>query len=136
MKGLNKRKCKFCKKEFQKIQPLQPYCSQSCANKAQKEREAGKPKKKFIAPVSEKRLKQLAEYRVLRKEFLSREENQICPVMWFLKGQVHKTTEIHHTNGRENDLLNDVEFWLAVSRDGHTWIHLNPKKSREKGWLL
>jgi len=77
--------------------------------------------------ISEKRKVQLSEYSELRKEFLA---GKICPVTR------KEATEIHHTNGRENDRLNDVKYWLAVSREGHIWIHNNPIQAREKGWLL
>lgn len=141
-KKLNKRKCKHCGEEFQKIRPLDMFCSPGCAVAYKKDKQAlkadkpNKPvKRKPIAPVSEKRLEQLAEYRKLRKEFLSRYENKFCPVMKHIFGRDVHTTEIHHVNGRENERLNDVEFWLAVSREGHRWIHEHPKESRELGWL-
>ena len=84
-------------------------------------------KKTRLKPVSKKRAERLKTYSELRKEFL---KGKRCPVT----GEV--ATEIHHTNGRENERLNDVEFWLAVSRRGHEWIHANPKEAREAGWLV
>jgi hypothetical protein len=29
-------------------------------------------------------------------------------------------------------ILPDESTWIAVSRDGHNWIHDNPKEAREK----
>ena len=83
-----------------------------------------------IKPVSDKRAKQKATYLLARKVFLMEEENKYCPVNGSL------ATEIHHTNGRENERLLDREYWLAVSREGHQWIHANPIEAREKGWLI
>lgn len=123
------RQCKECGKTFTKRTPLQYLCSSQCDRK-RKMNSQKKEKKKFISPVSEKRLNQLKVYRTLRKEFLSRPENSRCPVTNL------PATEIHHINGRENDRLNDFEFWIAVSRQGHIWIHANPREAREKGWLL
>jgi hypothetical protein len=44
------------------------------------------------------------------------------------------STEIHHTycgKDRAKYYL-DESTWIAVSRDGHNWIHDNPKEAREK----
>lgn len=77
--------------------------------------------------ISDKRKKELDVYSVLRKTFLA---GKRCPVTG------REATEVHHTNNREHDRLNDMKYWLAVSREGHEWIHANPKEAREKGWLL
>jgi hypothetical protein len=81
--------------------------------------------------LSKKRAKQNREYLKLRKVFLAREENEFCPIT----GEM--ATEIHHTySGKDrNTHFLEVETWIAVSRDGHNWIHDNPKKSRELGYL-
>jgi hypothetical protein len=84
-------------------------------------------KKTRLKPVSKKRAERLKTYSELRKEFL---KGKRCPVT----GEV--ATEIHHTNGRENERLNDVEFWLAVSREGHEKIHRDPRWARENGFLI
>jgi hypothetical protein len=117
-----------------------------------------KPRKP-IRKVSNKRAKQNAEYSKRRKAFL--EAHPIC--QWWLKenrfGQDDRgyfgagesgctapwmvwrykcpyATEIHHKRGRFGSRLNQEEFWLAVSREGHDWIHANPKEAYEKGYLL
>jgi hypothetical protein len=72
----------------------------------------------------------LAKYRKVRNEFMRRPENQFCPVTG------EPTTDVHHIKGRMGDLLWDVEFFLAVSRRGHTHIHEHPEEAREKGWLI
>ena len=44
-------------------------------------------------------------------------------------------TEIHHQRGRVGRLLNDERHWLAVSAEGHDWIHHNVKQARALGLL-
>ena len=83
-----------------------------------------------IKPVSDKRAKQKKAYLLARKVFLMEDCNKYCPVTG------KPATEIHHTNGKENDRLLDRKYWLAVSREGHVYIHANPIEAREKGWLI
>jgi hypothetical protein len=44
------------------------------------------------------------------------------------------STEIHHTycGKDEAKYYLDESTWIAVSRDGHNWIHDNPKGSKRK----
>ena len=85
---------------------------------------------------SKKRSKQERAYIVANKVFLMLERNKFCPVMAMLKGKTVRTTEVHHVQGRENEMLLDQEFWLAVCREAHEWIHANPEIAREQGWLI
>lgn len=91
-----------------------------------------KETKKYVIPkVSDKRKIENLKYSVLRIEFLGKKENQICPIT------KQQTIEVHHTycgKDRAKYYL-DVSTWLAVSRDGHNWIHDNPKEARELGFL-
>jgi hypothetical protein len=107
-----------------------------------------------IRKVSKKRASQSRLYAKLREEFLkehpycqwtiwhyclSPDEVSKCGGMMPINGQiccVPKSTEIHHRKGRFGSRLNQTEFWMAVSRDGHDWIHANPKPAYEKGYLL
>jgi len=130
MKQKTHKNCRFCGNEFKLFKTTDAYCSPICKTNNTNNKAKTVKKKPSIAPVSEKRLKQLAEYRIIRKEFLSDPDNQICPVTG------DEVTEIHHTNGREGDRLNDVRYFLGVSRRGHNWIHDNPQEAREKGWLI
>ena len=88
---------------------------------------SGKPIKK----VSDKRRKQNTEYLKARKEFFDNPENKYCAVFPHLLA-----TDIHHMKSRENEALLDSEFWLAVSREGHDYIHANSKEAYEKKWSL
>lgn len=116
--------------------------------------------RKPIRRVSKKRAAQLRDYSKLRKIFL--EEHPWC--QWWLaehgfeekdvkvgpdgigwvvgpaplrnQVQVPHSVEIHHRNKRFGSRLNDKDYWLAVSREGHLWIENNKGKAREKGYLL
>jgi len=151
VKPLPKRPCKNCGEIFQKITSLQYVCSKKCESEWKAKLEAKKQPKikapidyKFVgfkkqAPirkVSVKRQGELKDYSKLRKEFLSRPENQFCPVMKHFQGVDMPATEIHHINDRYGDRLNDTDYWLAVTRVGHSWIHANPKQARELKWLI
>lgn len=119
------RKCKHaeCQNTFLQYNSLQQYCSPQCKKS---EGRLTPPK-----PVSDKRKKENKIYSALRADFLSLPENQICPIT----GQ--QTTDVHHTyagKDRSKYYL-DVSTWLSVSRDGHNWIHDNPKEARELGYL-
>ena len=80
-----------------------------------------------IKPISEKRKKEKIEYLKKRLNFL---EGKRCPVTG------EKATEIHHKKKRYGKRLNDENYWMAVSRKGHVYIHDNPAESYEKGWLI
>jgi len=141
MTQLNKRKCKTCSEVFQKKTPLDMFCSSECgyAYKRKKDSAKIKPnnlKRSPIKPISDRRKKQNTAYLLARKVYLMEEANKFCPVMKGMFNKLISTTEIHHMNGRENDRLNDRVYWLAVSREGHQWIHSNPQQARECGWLI
>ena len=108
---------------------------QSCYWSDNKKKNEGKQKtiKEFkpIPKISQKRKIENAKYIVLRIEFLGKKENQICPITG------KPTTEVHHTycgKDRAKYYL-DVSTWLAVSREGHNWIHSFPKEARLLGYL-
>lgn len=117
--GVRLRLCKFC--------ALSPEF-----NTVKKSNKKHTPIKQF----SDKRSKRNTAYLEARKIFLMEEQNQFCPVMRKVNSTTVRTTEVHHTNGRENERLTDREYWLAVSREGHQWIHANPEIAREEGWLI
>lgn len=107
------------------------------AEKSPKELKPRKP----LPKVSKKRAVENAKYTVKRLEFLGKPENRICPVTG------KEATEIHHMKKRVGfadswarvnnvSLLLDTRFWLAVSREGHIWIHNNPKEATEVGFLM
>ena len=124
------KKCRNCKQPFQIFKSTDVYCSKECYKEHYTPKINLKPMKN-IPKVSEKRKIEDLKYRVLRIEFLGKKENQICPITKW------PATEIHHTycgKDRAKYYL-DTSTWIAVSRDGHNWIHDNPKEARDKGFL-
>lgn len=143
-KPLPRRKCKRkgCEKEFQKRKPLDMFCSPMCADLhsrdlAAKREDREGPKKSYRIPqISQKRLDENAAYRVERDKFMSDPANKWCPVMLYLSNEKVRTKDLHHMNGRTGKRLLDSDYWLAVSREGHNWIHEHPAEARKKGWLI
>ncbi|MDR4892241.1 MULTISPECIES: hypothetical protein [unclassified Chryseobacterium] len=138
-------KCLDCPPEA----PYRPLIAKRCQAhyKAHRNRvnSEKKPKelkiRKPLPKVSKKRAVENAKYTVNRLEFLGKPENRICPVT----GQ--ETTDIHHKMGRVGfadqwarinnvPLLLDIRFWLAVSRDGHNKIEMNPEWAKEMEYSL
>jgi len=85
-----------------------------------------------LKPMSKRRAKELAEYRVRRKAFL--DAHPYCEawgIIWpSLTKHTPRSTEIHHLSGRIGKKLNDESMWLAVGREAHNFIHQNPKTAR------
>ena len=134
-------KAKDCGQEFNSVfSKHRDYCSSECY-KASKKSDLKLKGFKPIPNVSKKRQAENLQYQVLRKEFLEKPENRICPIT----GQ--PTTEIHHKRKRRGyadnwardnkiSLYLDTRFWLAVSRDGHQWIEDNPEQAYELGYSI
>jgi hypothetical protein len=108
------------------------FCSSQCAYNYKKK--PSKPQKK-IKQFSTKRAKRNTAYLLAKEIFMKESGNQHCIVMSTMFNKTVPATEIHHRNGRENERLTDREYWLAVSREGHQWIHSNPELAYEAGWL-
>ena len=126
-------KCSECEQSA----PEQPLIAGKCQRHywqfRSKQWKKSEPKeKKPIPRRSKKKIIEDLQYSVLRKEFLEKPENKICKINGM------PTTEIHHKycgKDRAKYYL-DTSTWLAVNRDSHNWIHDNPKKSRELGYLM
>lgn len=123
-----------------------------------------KKPRKGLRAVSTRRRRELKEYAERRASFLALPENRWCPVVAAGVCEITRTgpviedetlkcgirvtirkivpytkrraTDIHHKAGREGKRLNDEHHWLAVSREGHEWIHANPNEARRRGWLI
>ncbi len=135
MADYGKRKCKHCSEEFNKRSPLDMFCSQKCGWRYNRKKKDKKAPRKPIKKFSDKRAKRNVAYLLARDVFLQEDKNKFCPVMSKLYNKTVPTSEIHHTNSKENERLNDREYWLAVSREGHQYIHSNPEIAYEEGWL-
>lgn len=84
-------------------------------------------KPKTIRKKSLKTIAQDAIYMVLRNKFL--EDNPCCAVYPSMK-----STEVHHKKGRLGKNYTDVSTFLAVSREGHNKIELNPEWAIQMGY--
>lgn len=47
-----------------------------------------------------------------------------------------KATDIHHKAGRVGQWLCRYEYFAALCRQCHDFIHHNPKESRKNGWII
>jgi len=87
-------------------------------------------KPKSISPVSKKRRGEMDEYARLRDAFLTAKPR--CEAK--LVGCTGVSTEIHHKAGRVGDKYLRIGTWLAVCRNCHTWIEINPAEAKELGF--
>lgn len=122
-----------CEKEFYKFTSFDrfcPYHRYEVRKKNIMQQTANKRAIKPIKQISDKRAIQLKEYSKLRKKFLK--ENPKCAVYPYLKA-----VEIHHTypGSNRNRYFLEVSTWMAVSREGHNFIHNNVSLSKSKGYL-
>lgn len=82
------------------------------------------PSKKITA----KRAAQTVEYTKLRREYLA-----LYPVCEVPECNI-KAVDIHHQRGRENDLLLDTNYFMAVCRGHHIEFTEHSKDAIEKGY--
>lgn len=87
-------------------------------------------KRKAVKKISDKMLKKVDKYKVMRISFLK--ENPICFAK--LHGCTKEATDVHHTAGRTGDLFLDYSTWIGVCRNCHTWIELHPAEAKELGF--
>lgn len=83
--------------------------------------------RKPIKQKSQKKVKEDRVYSTLRKVFL--ESKKLCEAQ--LPGCTVKSAEVHHKEGR-GIKTNNIKTWLAVCRNCHNWIELNPVEAKEK----
>lgn len=121
-----------CENKFRPFLSTQKYCSAECAYK---NRKASKPRQ-AIRQKSKKQANLDRAYSVLRKKFLEEHKYKYCPVALSVFKKTIPVTDIHHKAGRVGKLYLDVSKWLAVSREGHSYIHENPEEAYSKGWLI
>lgn len=128
MANFKERICKLSRIIWKQYNSLQKCGCEEC----QKVPKKIQVKKAYTIPkVSEKRKIDNLKYSAQRIVFLGKKENQVCPITKW------PATEVHHKwcgKDRAKYYL-DESTWMAVSRDGHNWIHDNPKEARELGYL-
>lgn len=85
----------------------------------------------IVAPIPKmtaKRAAQNREYLEMREQFL--EQYPVCQV----KDCQNKATEIHHIQGRANDLLTNPENFLAICSTHHTHFTTNSAEAIKEGY--
>jgi hypothetical protein len=70
------------------------------------------------------------EYSKKRLAFLALYNN--CQAK--LVGCTGKATDVHHKAGRVSENYLNIQTWLAVCRQCHTWIETNPLEAKELGF--
>lgn len=99
-----------------------------CWNKSQPKSKPTLQKK--ISPRSSKRIKQDAEYSLLRKQFLN--DNPICQANLPGICTIH-STDCHHMAGRSGNLFLDKTYWKSFCRPCHNYIEVHPVEAKEMG---
>ena len=102
---------------------------------------------KRIRPMSKKRQATSKEYREKAAAFVAAAiaRGETCPVVAAIEDLresiryghpcCNRPNEVHHTRGRAGSLLLDERYWLALSKQGHRFVHEHPEVARENGWL-
>lgn len=100
-----------------------------------------------IRPVSKRKAKEKTLYREEARQFVAAavRAGGRCPVVATvpeLRNGVKyghpisdRLNEVHHTRGRAGSLLRDQRFWMAVSKQGHRWIHENVEAAQRLGFV-
>jgi len=84
-------------------------------------------KRTRLSPVSKKQQKRLRDYSAVRKDYL--DEHPVCEACLQRPAE-----EIHHKEGRGSKTADPTTF-MSICRRCHNWIHANPNRAREEGWL-
>lgn len=84
--------------------------------------------KKPVNKVSDKQHTRIAEYVVVRDNYLRL--NPWCE----MHGKPCRAIEVHHAKGKTGDLLTNTKFFMGVCRDAHLWIHANPNEAIRDGY--
>lgn len=84
-----------------------------------------------IAPISKQQKKRLAEYRIIRDQFMK--EHPMCQA--FLSGCTGRSGDLHHKAGKIGKLLTDVRYFMAVCRSCHNWIGQNHSEALKYGFV-
>lgn len=105
------------------------FCA-SCNRRHRKEESAQVKEKKPIKKVSAKRAVDNQHYAKLRRDYL--EAYSVCEVV-----ECHrKSNQIHHMAGRSNELLTNVDLFLAVCDVCHQRIHAEPIWAESNGYIV
>lgn len=84
-------------------------------------------KRSVIAPISEKKAKQLVEYRKARDEYFK--DHPRCEFLGCYKTDI----TLHHMAGRTGDLLTDKRYFKSLCVKHHRWVEENPESAKKLG---
>ena len=84
-----------------------------------------KKSKKNISPIAEKEKKRLAEYRVVRDEWLGINKRCQFPNCY------SRDVQLHHAAGRIGSLLTDTRYFRALCDTHHRWVELHPVEAKK-----
>ena len=121
-----KEKICECGSNFTQYNSLQKYCSWICEKKYKPHSLKSKINKP-IKKVSKKQDKKNKEYSILRKEFLSLPENEIC----FIDGCNKKANTIEHRAGRWGTNFLNTSTWAACCLEHNLKLENNPELSKK-----
>jgi hypothetical protein len=89
-------------------------------------------KQKAIPVFSEKHKKKLAEYRILRDQFMK--EHPMCQASLICCTGL--SSDLHHKAGRVGKLLTDTRYFMAVCRSCHSWIETHTQEAKDLEFSL
>lgn len=99
--------------------------------------------KQFGKPIGFKKIRKVSKsaqssnywYKKIRKQFFSREENQLCKARVDGVCNIH-ATDVHHMAGRIGELLTNPTYFLPVCRQCHRYLHDHAKWAEEHGFII
>lgn len=80
-----------------------------------------------IKSISDKKLQELKEYRIIRDRYLK--ENPVCEFV----GCESRDITLHHKKGRIGSLLTDSRYFCSLCIKHHIWAELNCNEAKELG---
>jgi len=134
------KECSFCNKEtiLWKANPkackqcwLQYKAQESSSNLKEYNVSKAKQSRSYrIKSVSDKKLAELKEYRVVRDRYLK--NNPICEY----PNCTSREVELHHRAGRSGKLLCDDTYFCSLCRVHHRWVEENVEQAKSLGLSL
>lgn len=84
-----------------------------------------------IKSLSYKRKKEVDLYNTYtRPLFFSNSKNRVC------RRCSKESTDIHHSQGKIGSLLNDMDYFIPLCRECHTWVEEHPKQAKQEGFSI
>jgi 5-methylcytosine-specific restriction endonuclease McrA len=83
----------------------------------------------WLRGASKKRSKEYGQYNKVKNAYLA-----LHPKCERCKNKA--SHDIHHKAGRNGQWLTRYEYFAALCRQCHDWIHSNGKEARKQGWVI